>query len=293
MQDEIVARLANQLGAQLVAAEARRVEHAPNPDSIDLFFQGMSCINKGWTAQHVTQASDFFERSVRREPTNVDALVGTAFANYLWCMTYLADDPAALLAAAETLLTKALSLAPEHALAHLCLGRVQILKGNAIGGIAECERALALNRNLASAHANIGVAKISIGRAEEAEAHIQEAFRLSPKDTNANIWMAVLGCSMLFLGKDDEAVRLLRNAIEINRNYPNAHFWLAAALAHLGRANEARTATQAGLALSPTFTISRFREGAWSDNQTYLAQRERVYRRRNRPLQNGVSQRPR
>ena len=32
MQDEIVARLAGALNAQLVAAEARRAEQAPNPD---------------------------------------------------------------------------------------------------------------------------------------------------------------------------------------------------------------------------------------------------------------------
>jgi TolB-like protein len=40
MQDEIVARLAGQLGTQLVAAEARRAERAPHPDSMDLYFQG-------------------------------------------------------------------------------------------------------------------------------------------------------------------------------------------------------------------------------------------------------------
>jgi adenylate cyclase len=40
MQDEIVARLANALTAQLPAAEARRAERAPNPDSMDLMFQG-------------------------------------------------------------------------------------------------------------------------------------------------------------------------------------------------------------------------------------------------------------
>ena len=40
MQDEIVARLASALNAELIAAEARRAEQAPNPDSMDLFFQG-------------------------------------------------------------------------------------------------------------------------------------------------------------------------------------------------------------------------------------------------------------
>jgi len=41
----------------------------------------------------------------------------------------------------------------------------------------------------------------------------------------------------------------LRRAIETNRNYAPAHFWLAGALAHLGRLNEARAATQVGLAI--------------------------------------------
>ena len=47
MQDEIVARLAGALNPQLVAAEARRAEQAPNPNSMDLYFQGMAWLNKG------------------------------------------------------------------------------------------------------------------------------------------------------------------------------------------------------------------------------------------------------
>jgi len=47
MQDEIVARLAGALNAQLTAAEARRAEQAPTPDSMDLYFQGLAWLNKG------------------------------------------------------------------------------------------------------------------------------------------------------------------------------------------------------------------------------------------------------
>ena len=61
------------------------------------------------------------------------------------------------------------------------------------------------------------------------------------------------------------------------RIYPIAHFHLAAALAHRGRLDEARSAVGAGLALNSTFTISRYREGAASDTPTFLAERERVY----------------
>ena len=42
MQDEIGARLANQLGTELVTVEARRAARAPHPDSMDLYFQGMA-----------------------------------------------------------------------------------------------------------------------------------------------------------------------------------------------------------------------------------------------------------
>ena len=54
-------------------------------------------------------------------------------------------------------------------------------------------------------------------------------------------------------------------------------FFLAAALAALGQLEEARTAARAGLSLDPTFTVSRLRAGASSDNPTYLGQRERIY----------------
>ncbi len=73
MQDEIVARLANQLGTQLIAAEARRAERAPHPDSMDLYFQGRDRLNTGLSAEHIAQASGFFGRALARDPGNVEA----------------------------------------------------------------------------------------------------------------------------------------------------------------------------------------------------------------------------
>jgi TolB-like protein/class 3 adenylate cyclase len=119
MQDEIVARLANQLGAQLIAAEARHAERAPHPDSMDLYFQGMTWVNKGWTPEHLTQARRFFESALASDHDNVEALVGTALVDAARARSFFADDRTALLAAAETAVTKALSLAPGHAAAHL------------------------------------------------------------------------------------------------------------------------------------------------------------------------------
>jgi TolB-like protein len=277
MQDEIVARLANQLETRLIAAEARRAAHAPHPDSMDLYFQGLAWRNKGEVPQFLTEARGFFERALALDPDNIDALVGMAWTDAEMAIGFLTEDRVARFAGAEATLTKALSLAPNNALAHFLIGAIQDRTNRAAQAITECERAVTLDRNLAFAQAEIGVAKIGLGRAEEAEVHVQEALRLSPRDTNAFLWMGIVGHAKLHLGADQEAVAWLRRSNEANRNHPPAHFFLAAALAHLDRPNEAQAATQAGLALNPTFTIARYRVGASSDNPTYLAQRERVY----------------
>jgi adenylate cyclase len=66
MQDEIVARLAGALNVQLVAAEARRAEQAPTPDSMDLYFQGLAWFNKGITRDNLAQAQSFFRSRAHR-----------------------------------------------------------------------------------------------------------------------------------------------------------------------------------------------------------------------------------
>jgi TolB-like protein/class 3 adenylate cyclase len=182
MQDEIVARIANTLNAQLIAVEARRAERAPNPDSMDLYFQGEAWVNKGVTFETMTNARGFFERALALDPANPDALTGMAEVEVNFAISLSTSDRAGRFAAAEAAAAKALSLAPDHALAHLCMGMVLGFTNRAAQGIAEYERALALDRNLAGAHALIGQNKLFIGRAEESEAHVLEALRLSPRD---------------------------------------------------------------------------------------------------------------
>jgi TolB-like protein/class 3 adenylate cyclase len=278
MQDEIVARLAGALNAQLAAAEARRAERAPTPDSMDLYFQGLAWLNKGRMPHTVAQARSFFDRALTADPDNVDALVGSAYTDVLAGEYLFAANAMAAFAAAEAKLTEALSSVPEHPRAQMYLGFLEIFTRRATQGIAECEHALALDRNLAGAHSVVGIGKICIGRAEETEAHIVEALRLSPRDTNAYAWLTHAGTAKLHLGSWDQAVAWLRRSIEANRNHPHAYFRLAAALAQLGRLDEARSAVKAGLALSPAFSISRAGSlwSAMSDDPTYLAQLEPI-----------------
>jgi tetratricopeptide (TPR) repeat protein len=274
-QDEIVSQVANQLRPELIAAEARRAESEENPDSMDLYFQGVQWFNKGGP-DNIERAREIFERAVALDPTNVDALVGAARADVLVGAIYTTEHRAERLAAAEALLIKGISIAPRNYWAHLWLGFIQIQTNRASRAIGELEQALKLNRNLGAAHAWTGQAKITMGRAEEAEAHVSEAFRLSPNDAVAFMWTHMRGLAKLHLGADQEAVDFFRRSVDASRNYPLNHFYMAAALALLGRLDEARAEVKAGQAVAPNYSIARFLSMAESDNPTYLRQRERI-----------------
>jgi TolB-like protein len=276
MQDEIVSRLANTLNSQLIAVEARRAERSPHPDAIDLCFQGAAWANKGRTPEYLARARGFYERALALEPGNVEALVGTAWVNCSISANVLTDDRIEHLAAAEETVTKVLSLAPNHPIAHYVLGLAQTFTNRAAQGIAKYERALALDRNFAYAHAHIGLAKLYLGRGGETEAHIEQALRLSPRDTVVYLWTMFVGIAKFWHGADTEAIVWLRRSLEANRN-SIAHFYLAAVLAHGGELDEARATARAGLALYPSFTIRRYRTNSPSNHPVYLAGRERVY----------------
>ena len=150
MQDEIVARLANALNTELIAAEARRAEKAPTPDSMGLYFQGLAWLNEGRTPANVRKLALLRSRAHRRSREYRGARwIGERGRDRgrLW---YSSRSTAAFLAA-EAKVTKALSLVPDDARGHMTLGLVYIYAKRAAQGIAECGFVLALDQNLASA----------------------------------------------------------------------------------------------------------------------------------------------
>jgi len=277
MQDEIVSRLANRLGQELATAEARRAGRSANPDSMDHYFLGMAFYNKGQTADLLDKARSHFDRALDLDPDNVDALLERARVDVAVVASRLTEDPAERLRSAETDLSRALRLRPDDANARAVLGWARMYSNRAHQGIADCERALAIDPNLAAAHGWIGMGKYFVGRNEETEAHVLEALRISPRDTFAWAWMAYVGIAKLHSGSNEEAVTRLNRSVELNPNVSIPHFCLAAALARLGRLEDAREAARAGLELNPGFTISRFRSTPVSDSPVFLAARERVY----------------
>jgi TolB-like protein/class 3 adenylate cyclase/tetratricopeptide (TPR) repeat protein len=275
MQDEIVSRLANRLGQELAVAEARRAQGAANPDSMDHYFIGLGLYHQsGIEFLHEARAN--FDRALELDPANVDALVRRAWVEVTLAAAWFPDDRAKRLDRAEADLRRALQLQPGSAAAHAGLGVLYINSNRVPLGLVECERALAIDRNLATAHGWIGMGKYYIGQGEETEAHIQEALRISPRDAYACAWMVFAAFARLGSGRNEEAAAWASRAIEASPGFMSAYFLLAAALVGLGRIAEARETVRAGLALNPDFTIARYRASPSSDNPRYLASLERI-----------------
>ena len=105
----------------------------------------MALVNQRVTLENFEQARSLFTRALALDAGNVDAMVGLGRIDALEAAAYLVDDRAAHRAAAETILTEALSLAPNNAWAHFWLAQVLSATRRAPQALVEFDRALALN----------------------------------------------------------------------------------------------------------------------------------------------------
>jgi TolB-like protein/Flp pilus assembly protein TadD len=278
VQDEVTARLARMVDVELVAAESRRAERERpnNMDSIDLAMRGWAIFHRQLSPEGLRESRAMFEAALRLDDGNVSALIGFAESHVTEVNAYASDSRDQQVRIAERTIEKALKLAPDNAHAHFCRAEVWSALRSPEQALRELEVAIALDRNYANAHAFAGITKVFLGRAEETEAHVAEAMRLSPRDPMLAIWHLFKGGANLHLSRIGRAVDELQRSVEINPNDALARFYLAAALALAGRTQEAADAVAIGSARMPKFTINRFRTQARSDNASYLKQRELI-----------------
>jgi TolB-like protein/tetratricopeptide (TPR) repeat protein len=260
MQDEIVARLANTLGYELVRAEAKKSARSSNPDAIDLMMRGWSAIWQPVTKESTASARDYFERALKIDPQNAEAMVGFAYARvratvYGWTNT--SEDT---YAAQLGLLTKATAVNPDHAFAYYVRSQVLFHTGQLPEALEAAQRAVALDPNAAYAYYAMGQAEAHVGRGEQSIAHIKQAFTLSPRDPLVGVWHVELGVSEVFCGRLDAAIAEFKRAIDTGYRTFVPYAFLAGAQAAKGNDAEAKLALAEARRLNPQFTIKSFAE---------------------------------
>ena len=83
LQDEVVARLGNTLGNELLKAEVRKGNRSKNPDTIDLDMRSWALLQKyPRTREDNIAARDFAEQALKINPDDADALAGDAYTYF-------------------------------------------------------------------------------------------------------------------------------------------------------------------------------------------------------------------
>ena len=113
LQDQVVARLANTLGIELVKAEAEKGARSKNPDAVDLTMRGWALARPSQQTKEKNEAARaLFEQALKIDPNNTDALAGGAYTyvqEYLGWRNPEIDYDAKMLGQAD----RAIALAPD------------------------------------------------------------------------------------------------------------------------------------------------------------------------------------
>jgi adenylate cyclase len=263
LQDDVVARLAGTLQVELLNAEAQRSLHdrPRNPDAIDLTMRGMALLNQPFTKASRFQARDIFEQALTLDPTNADALAGTAFvdmSDYNQDWSGQQDLYARAMQRAE----QALLLNPDQPYAHYAKARLIMMKAkpnDAVSAnrvIAEAEATLRADPSFARAYWPMAAGEQLLGNYGQSISRLEQAVRISPRDSNIGTWHMEMGRNLLGLGRTDAAVQEGLKAIDSGYRTAQSYMALAAFLAAADNVPEAKAALAEAMNLNPKLSVA-------------------------------------
>jgi adenylate cyclase len=260
LQDEVVARLANSLGYEMVKAEARNSAGSRNPDAIDLELRGraqfLTRFQQGADYKKIAQnAQTLFDQALAIDPNNADALAGSAFTYFVqyfygWRPGF-SDYEAKVLGQAD----RAISLDPNNMQAYYVKNFFLNATKRAKDGLRAADQGLAIDPNNAALYNARGYSKINLGQFDSAKTDIFKAMELSPRDPQMGLWRANLADAEMGLGNYDAAIQQLQSAVDSGFRTSYSYRELAAAYALAGKTDEAKTALAEALKFSPNLTI--------------------------------------
>ncbi len=256
LQDEVVARLANTLGYELVRAEAGKSAQSRDPNAIDLTMRGWALM---WqpppNKERSESAREFFEQALKLDPQNAEALAGIAYTDvraYAFGWTANLADAAA---EAMDMLAKATAINPNYAYAYWLKSTMLFLTKQLPEALQAAQTGLTINPNSAPAYFAMGQAEFPLGLCDQAIAHIKEAFKLSPRDPSIGLWHMNIGNAEFCLGHDDAAIEEENQAIAAGFRPWVPYTWLAAAYTRKGNEVEAKAALAEAKRVVPEITV--------------------------------------
>ena len=264
LQDDVVARLTNSLGNELVKAEARGDRRIANLDAFDLTMRGRALsfeTTRRATRENNKAARALFEQALAINPEDAGALAGDA-RSYMIDKVYHWTNPdvdydAKIVGQAD----RSIAIDPNDPLPYFAKSfYLSLVLHRPEEGLRAANAGLALNPGSAFLYYASGMGKIQAGTFAQAKSDILHAIQLSPRDPGLGLWLFALASSDIGLGHFDDAIDECHRAIDAGlRTFP-AYAILATAYAMTNRIDEAKAAVVEALKLNPKLTVKNITE---------------------------------
>jgi adenylate cyclase len=255
VQDEITARVTAVIEPALAEAEQQRVLRKP-PERLDAweaYQRGLWHFYKYGTEDNKI-AQTFFCQAIALDPKFAPSHYGYALA-LQWDIWHYSGRPfgeAQGTPRDEALL--AVALDDKDAMAHAILAHIRMWGSEWDAAIAEARTAHALNPNSAFVISMLGCVLSFGGYREEGLERLRQAMRASPHDPLTWLWIQWVASAQFYECDFAAALETLRDLIRLRPGTAAAYHQIAAALAYLGRLEEARAEKEF------TENVRRYRE---------------------------------
>lgn len=261
LQDDIAMSVVGAIAPSLRRAEINRVKRK-RPDSLDaydLVLRAQPDVDSGMPEQ-VTQALVLLERAIALEPSYALAHGNAAMCHH--CLFLRAGLREASRADSIRHARSAIAHGQDDAVALTLAGFSIGMDGHdRSAAFTALDAALAISPSSALTYILGSVMLGWGGDADRAIEWSQRGMRLSPFDSWAFAAFDAQAMGHFHRGRYEEACRAAYRSVQANPRHSITHVQLAAALAKLGRLQEARTTAARVLELHPTFRYGRQFQG--------------------------------
>ena len=211
VEDQVADSVLRTLEIQLNPAERREQKDfgTSEPAAYDFYLQGRGYLQQPEKPENLESAIAVFRHALERDPNYSLAYAGLGDAYW---HTYESTRDARWVAEARAACERAVTLAPDRAQTHICLGTVQNGTGAYERAAEEFSKAVAEDPTSDAAVGGLAAAYDKLGKPDEAEKSFRQAIALRP-----NYWATYndLGAFYYRHGKYREAIEMFRQVVKL------------------------------------------------------------------------------
>lgn len=255
-QDELAARIADQVGSMILDAESALLlrKDPADLDAWELAVRGSWHFHSR-TSGGNAQARLFFEKALAADPDLPLAWYSLALTYQREIVNLWTSKPGDALSAMRRVCTEFGRRYPHDPWLHVAASYVAVYSGERDSAMSRLSEAIQIDPNLPAAYSLYGQTLAMANEPDRAIEQFETAMRLSPLDSDLWSVYTAVALAHFVAERYAETVRWAQRAVELQPEIPFPHGTLAAAFGHLGRLEEARVELGKLLKFAPDTTI--------------------------------------